>query len=224
MAKITTNADKVAKDFERVRVESVKMYGMLAQNIFDQMAIDSTGNMRIMGGGTTGRNLWRSLKTNPPLPKTLTSRSGRIVASLNNKNFRGKNEAIRKIDATAQGVVATYGSIVPYAKVHDQGGLINIPAHTRTSKFSAIASRSLLTTRETIYKFRFAKSGARITTSKNSDRKRNIVSLTYKVNAYSVKMPPRPYVSDALKELPEKLQKLFDMAFNKTIGRIINVP
>lgn len=174
MAKITTNADKVAKDFERVRVESVKMYGMLAQNIFDQMAIDSTGNMRIFGGGDKiGRKLWRSLKTNPPLQKFLTSRSGRIVASLNNKNFRGKNEAIRKIDASSQGVEAIYGSIVPYARIHDQGGAIS-------------ASRG--------------------------------------GNSWTINIPARPYVSRALRDLPKQMQKLFDMAFNKTIGRIINVP
>lgn len=170
MAKITTNADKLSRDLERVKTESVKMYAALAQNVFDQMAIDSTGNMRIMGGGTTGRNLWRSLKTNPPLPKTLTSRSGRIVASLNNKVFRNKKEAIRELNPTAIGVTLVYGSIVPYANIHDKGGSFSV---SRGDK------------------------------------------------SWRVNMPARPYVSKALLELPKKMQKLFDMAYDKTLGRIL---
>lgn len=181
MAKITTNADKLARDLDRVRVESVKMYGALAQNVFDQLAIDSTGNMRILGGRTTGRKLFTKIGMTKPLGSVLTSRSGRTVASLNNKVFRGKLESIRQLNPTQIGVTMTYGSKVPYANIHDKGGVIQI------------ASRSNLKTRATMA-------------------------------GYSINMPPRPFVSPAVAELPKKMQKLFDMAFNKTIGRIINVP
>ncbi|HNH33946.1 MAG TPA: hypothetical protein PK937_15070, partial [bacterium] len=90
MAKIVTNSDKLSRDFERVKAETVKMYAALAQNVFDQMAIDSTGNMRILGGRSTGRRLLTKIGNTKPLGAVLTSRSGRIVASLNNKVFRNK--------------------------------------------------------------------------------------------------------------------------------------
>jgi len=170
MAKIVTNSDKLSRDFERVKAETVKMYAALAQNIFDQMAIDSTGNMRILGGRSTGRRLLTKIGNTKPLGAVLTSRSGRIVASLNNKVFRNKKEAIRELNPTAIGVTLVYGSIVPYANIHDKGGSFSV---SRGDK------------------------------------------------SWRVNMPARPYVSKALLELPKKMQKLFDMAYDKTLGRIL---
>ncbi|HNB10354.1 MAG TPA: hypothetical protein PK754_12415, partial [bacterium] len=206
MAKITTNSDKLSRDFERVKAETVKMYAALAQNVFDQMAIDSTGNIRIFGGTTPylAKVARRAAMVKPPISNKLTSRSGRLVASLNNKTKAGQIEAIRKIEMNGSGVTLTYGTSTPYALIHDKGGTINVSAHQRTSKFSATPIRSDLSTRDTIFKYRFAGNNKRVTSSKNFNKKNNIVSLTYKVKGYSINMPARPYVSKALLELPKK--------------------
>lgn len=151
MAKVITNADKLEKNLHKVKEQSVKMYSELAQNIFDQLAIDSTSNIRILGGRLTGRALLRSIKTTPAIKGRLTSRTGRLVSSLNNKNFRGKNEAIREVKADGRNVVLTYGTSVIYAAIHE---------------------------------------------------------------------PTRPFLNPAVKELPKKMQKLFDMAWNSTLGKL----
>jgi phage gpG-like protein len=83
--------------------------------------------------------------TSPPFPPResvsgpLRVLSGRLARSLTGaRSFNGggnaNSENISKVESTKEGVKLTYGSNVPYARVHEEGinETVNIPAHTRT--------------------------------------------------------------------------------------------
>lgn len=89
---------------------------------------------------------------------------------------------LQQTEVTSKGNKIYIVSNMPYARIHQQGGWVNVPAHTRSIKFK---TSKIKISDKKVKKTLFAKKNA-----KGS----NISSKEIKVQSYKFYIPPRPFI------------------------------
>jgi phage gpG-like protein len=120
-----------------------------------------------LGGGT---EKWLpSKRAKKQSGKTLTD-TGQLAASI-------------RVAITQQGkqVVIEVGSNKAYAAIHQFGGVVDVPAHSATSKLARKTDKETGKT-----SVRFAKRKRKLS--------KNVTSRTYTIGAYSFTLPARPFL------------------------------
>lgn len=124
-----TGAEQVAALLRQLKAPEVRRAYSAALTEMAMLTARIAATDKILRGGRIGKG--RKKRDAPAHPTKLTSRTGRLRASLAGRGFR------QGLDTSGLPRFIEVGSDVAYAPVHEFGGRVSqsVPTHTRTSAF-----------------------------------------------------------------------------------------
>lgn len=120
----------------------------------------------------------------------------------------------RQTEVRSKGNSITISSNAPYAAIHQYGGWVNIPAHTRTIRIKTSKLK------EGDKRYGFDTNGVKKRFAKAKAKGKNVTEKTVRVQGYKFYVPARPFIvlnEKDMKEIKSVLLKYYKLIQNGTI-------